>query len=121
MNTTSLDLSKRIATLEGGKGESEYVWSLEQNGDDYNTYLRKSDVKAKWYVNDYFPALTTDELLERLPASTSLLKRTDMDTKTIARYYAETFEHHFQDIHADTPAEALGLLYEHLLIKGLIT
>lgn len=114
MKTTSLELSKRIAELEGGKGTTKLWW---KHNDGYYLVTKDSRYDIGRMV---CPAYTTDELLERLPASTCMGKKTDIETKSIARYYVETFEHHSNNIHADTPAEALGLLYEYLLKEGII-
>ena len=133
MKTTSLELSKRIAELEGGNGVSESQWRIDWiagdggiekegallvHGENYET--KGTNENGQTCGTYLISAYTTDELLEQLPASTCMVKKTDIETKSIARYYVETFEHHFDNIHADTPAEALGLLYEYLLKEGII-
>ena len=133
MKTVSLELSKRIAELEVGKVESEYQWRIDWiagdggivkeeailvHGENYET--KGTNENGQTCGTYLISAYTTDELLEQLQASTCMGKKTDIETKSIARYYVETFEHHSNNIHADTPAEALGLLYEYLLKEGII-
>ena len=119
MKTTSLELSKRIATLEGDKGESEYWWFPHREMETHRLIEWKiKDTRCG--SNESVPALTTDELLERLPVRVVLGKKKNyVDGKQM---YFCNFEGKLkhQEL-GESPAEALGLLYEHLLSKGLIT
>ncbi len=133
MNTTSLELSKRIATLEGDKGESEYWWFPHREMETHRLIEWKiKDTRCG--SNESVPALTTDELLERLPIMIEMIPE---ESDELAKWYFSMtkYENGFTATYtyfyygpmdtirfsSDTPAEALGLLYEHLLIKGLIT
>ena len=131
MNTTSLDLSKRIATLEGGNGVSEYWWVSKMKYENFGEGFKRVDdswVAEKsrtlspsglgWIV----PALTTDELLERLPfICEGKYLQLDKSKNTYWAGYVSIDNITEISKNGDIPAEALGLLYEHLLIKGLIT
>ena len=132
MKTTSLELSKRIAKLEGGKRISVYQW--------YNQFYGKEEVwkvgKCR-YINEgkfkAIPAYTTDELSDLLPYM--IEKKSDYDDKiekwflSIAKtelnwltrytwYYYEPMDDITQQ--AETMVESMGLMYEHLLKEGII-
>ena len=80
--------------------------------------------------NNCYNKYDTDELLEWLPASTTIVKKTDIETKKKVRYYVETFTIHGSSwapekddvlgIYADTPSEALALLAIELVERGLL-
>ena len=128
MKTTSLELSKRIAELEGGKGTTKLWW---KHNDGYYLVTKDSRYDIGRMV---CPAYTTDELLERLPIMIEMIPE---ESDELAKWYFSMtkYENGFTATYtyfyhgpmdtirfsSDTPAEALGLLYEHLLIKGLIT
>jgi hypothetical protein len=103
--------------------ESEYVWQKWNNAEDW--VIRRPIQRGK-RVPEIFqeiPAPIATELLERLPTSTCLVKKTDLETKEKVRYNAETFTHHpaiCPDLHSENPCDALALLLIRLTKDGLI-
>ena len=100
--------------------ESEYGWVgfINDNGGEYFEVKHERDSYPPRY-----PAPIATELLERLPASTCLVKKTDLETKEKVRYNAETFTHHpaiCPDLHSENPCDALALLLIRLTKDGLI-
>ena len=122
MNTkhhTSQQISKQLAEA-GIVIESEYGWVgfINDNGGEYFEVKHERDSYPPRY-----PAPIATELLERLPASTCLVKKTDLETKEKVRYNAETFTHHpaiCPDLHSENPCDALALLLIRLTKDGLI-
>jgi hypothetical protein len=122
MNTkhvTSLEISKQLAEA-GIVIESEYGWVgfINDNGGEYFEVRHERDSYPPRY-----PAPIATEILERLPASTCLVKKTDLETKEKVRYNAETFTHHpaiCPDLHSENPCDALALLLIRLTKDGLI-
>ena len=118
MNTkhvTSLEIAKQLAEA-GIVIESDYVWC---HGD----LIPVINVILETTKSDILPAPIATELLERLPASTCLVKKTDLETKEKVRYNAETFTHHpaiCPDLHSENPCDALALLLIRLTKDGLI-
>ena len=107
MLTTSLKLSKRLKELGVKQKSSEFYYG--DNG-------------------ERIPALNTDELLEILPArieeySLRIFKKEDgiygcmYDLEACDGDHFQLDGEYFED---KNPAEALGLMLEHLLINKLI-
>jgi hypothetical protein len=116
---TSLKIAKQLAEA-GIVIESEYGWVgfINDNGGEYFEVKHERDSYPPRY-----PAPIATELLERLPASTCLVKKTDLETKEKVRYNAETFTHHpaiCPDLHSENPCDALALLLIRLTKDGLI-
>ncbi len=115
----SLELAKKLKEL-GVKQESLYWWTTDN--------LNFTDDKCTWIleptVDSYarrISAFTVAELLDISPASTSMLKRTDLPTKKIPRYYVETFEHYRDQDYDSNPANALAKMLIYLLENKLVT
>ena len=123
MNTkhvTSLETSKQLAEA-GIVIESEFWW-VEDNPEDW-VLVPKGWTNIEMSRPKKYPAPIATELLERLPASTCLVKKTDLETKEKVRYNAETFTHHpaiCPDLHSENPCDALALLLIRLTKDGLI-
>ena len=114
----NLELSKKLKEL-GVKQES-YFWHRffkADDGDDY--YILGVHDKPAMLPED-ISAYTVAELLEMSPASTSILKRTDIKTDTIPRYYVETFEHYRDSDWDKNPANALAKMLIYLIENKLI-
>ena len=115
---TNLELSQELKKL--GFPQESLFWHVRLSD--------KPDGTQDWYLLDRKPknyeervaAPTVAELLERLPASTSLLKRTDEKTNSNPRYYAETFDVYQKDLWDENPANALAKLRIYLLKNNLI-
>lgn len=118
---TSFELSSRLKQLNV-KQESLFVWTTHTKPEtlwSLDRFEEKFGNMGEAY--DDFSAFTVAELLNILPASTSLLKRTDLPTKTIPRYYAETFEFHTDpNLYDNNPANALAKLLILLLENNII-
>lgn len=88
---SSIGLSQRLRDL-GAKQESSFYWEDDLD----STYLLPKEKavldKGEKMEDIYVSAFTVAELLNMAPASTSVLKRTDIETDTIARYYIEIYE-----------------------------
>jgi hypothetical protein len=108
----SLDLAKRLEEL-GVKQESLFAWAEDDGG------WHVVNDPQKWLHP--VSAFTVAELLDIAPASTSMLKRTDLQTKTVPRYYVETFEHYRDQDYDENPANALAKMLIYLLENKLIT
>lgn len=115
---TSVEISDKLKILLGER--QMYIPSLffrEWTG------AREEEIesfeKPEYYL-DGVNCYSVAELLNILPASTSLLKRTDLDTNSIPRYYAETCKVYHRDIWDNNPANALAKLLIHLLLNNLI-
>ena len=123
MNTkhvTSLEIAKQLAEA-GIVIESEFWW-VEDNPEDW-VLVPKGWTNIEMSRPKKYPAPIATELLERLPASTCLVKKTDLETKEKVRYNAETFTHHpaiCPDLHSENPCDALALLLIRLTKDGLI-
>ncbi len=101
-----------------------YGEGYEDKAEKWRDTLSYSDTP---YCDWLLPRYTTNELLDWLPASTSLIKKTNIKNNNEVRYYAETFEWHpetFEDnpwgIYSPTPQSALVKLLMELIKKDLI-
>lgn len=110
----NLELSKKLKEL-GVKYESHFCWVESTPFPETKTSIIDTKLRNDNENFTYYSAFSVPELLELLPAGTSLLKRTDIETSTIPRYYAETVEVYHRDIWADTSANALAKLLIYLL------
>ena len=110
---TSLELSKKLKEL-GVKQKSLYKWV------DCDGYGKQIVLSEEAINNKGVSAFTVAELLEMSPASTSILKRTDIKTDTIPRYYVETFEHYRDSDWNENPANALAKMLIYLIENKLI-
>jgi len=142
----SLEIAKRLKEL-GVKQESLFYWRLGYStsehfdkgvstgkvgefGDyklEYSPHPRYRTADVKWNERDLakldeteLSAFTVAELLDLLPASTSIVKKTDLPTKTKVRYYAETFEYYNKDWYGENPTDSLGKMLIYLLENNLI-
>lgn len=114
---TSLELSKRLKEL-GVRSPSLFAWDKEgtiQNG----SFHPEPEDKNKY--ENRVAAYIVAELLDIAPAGTSILKRTDLETKKIPMYFAETPDHYRYQDSAPTASEALGLMLEYLIKNNLLT
>ena len=123
----SLELAQKLKEL-GVKQESLFFWNIWHGQMDdflwqihYGQPVKRGDGVLS---EETYSAYTVAELLERLPASTCLVKKTDIKMKQEVRYYAETFDFHptiSPDLHDKNPANALAKLliqlYENKLIN----
>lgn len=121
---TSLELSKKLKEL-GVKQESITGWRLRyvtSNDDIVNSewVIVTNGFIEEWVGDEACSAFTVAELLDMCPASTTLLKRTDLETKKIPRYYAETFEHYRDSDSDENPANALARMLIQLIENKLI-
>jgi len=116
----SLELSKKLKEL-GVKQESLFSWV------DVRLNYKEKDIryqlvfKCQKFYRDEVSAFTVAELLDLLPAGTTILKRTDITTKTIARYYVETCEQYNKDWYDENPANACAKMLIYLLENNLLT
>ena len=118
---TSVEISKKLKELEV-KQESLFWWvEFKSFPVKYWQIVDEDDKKHLNFPERTISAFTVAELLELLPASTSVLKRTDFPTNKIPRYYAEVFDTHYVEIYDKNPANACAKLLIHLLENKLIT
>lgn len=127
---TSLELSKKLKEL-GVPQESLFHWNLWHGQMDdfmYQIHYRKPVKRLDGVLSeDTCSAYTVAELLERLPAGTSLLKRTDISGKNPPRYYTEVVSidesrpEYNKDWLDENPAESLAKMLVYLLENKLIT
>lgn len=111
----SLELAQKLKEL-GVPQESYFDWYLMPSS-NYPTNLSCSAKLMRKRCNDFCSAFTVAELLQFLPASTCLVKKTNIKNPAEVRYYAETFEHHpaiSPNLHDENPANALTKLYIEL-------
>ena len=126
---TSQPISKQLAEA-GIVIESEFWWQYTDVPlpDGTRWVVKHKSRLSEVYFElsspiDIIPAPIATEILERLPASTCLVKKTDLETKEKVRYNAETFTHHpaiCPDLHSENPCDALALLLIRLTKDGLI-
>lgn len=118
---TNLELSQELKEL-GYPQESLFWYSpyVEIGGSGKPSFKLEYRTGVKSNREISIAAPTVAELLERLPASTSLLKRTDEKTNSNPRYYAETFDVYHKDLWDENPANALAKLRIYLLKNNLI-
>ena len=146
MKTTSLELSKRIAELEGGNGVSESQWRIDWiagdggiekegallvHGENYET--KGTNENGQTCGTYLISAYTTDELSDLLPYMIEKkpddndkvekwflsIHKTELNWLTrYTWYYYEPMDDITQQ--AETMVESMGLMYEHLLKEGII-
>lgn len=122
----SIDLAKRLKAL-GCKQRSEFWWKVTsfKGGLDHR---RIDEVKLVTYYDgdykedilsvDFFSAFHTGELGEMLPEYFYSAKKVEEGYVCSSSSFKE-YEN-IEDIHADTEAEARGLMLEYLISEGLV-
>lgn len=118
----SLEWAKKLKAL-GVKQESLFYYMRPTEAGLYELITSQTEIDTyRDVINDtgigsYVSALTVAELLAIAPASTSIQKRTDLETKKNARYYVEDFDHYRKEDYDENPANALAkFLVENKLI-----
>lgn len=116
----SIELAKKLKEL-GVKQDSYFDWGDWGHKNPIEYQIFHGSIRPGEPITRIASAFTVAELLDIAPASTSILKRTDIETKTKPRYYVETFEHYRYDEDCDeNPANALAKMLIYLLENNLI-
>jgi len=113
---TNVELSNRLLEL-GVRKESQFY--REWTGAKEDEIAMWNDIGGGGCL-DNVNCYTVAELLELAPASTSILKKTDIRGKEKPRYYVETFEHYRDRDWSENPADALALMLIHFIEHKLI-
>ena len=114
---TSVELSNRLLEL-GVRKESQFYRDWTGAKEDEILIWENTDGDV---CLDNVNCYTVAELLELAPASTSILKKTDIRGIASPRYYVETFEHYRNRDFSENPADALALMLIYLIENKLFT